>query len=110
VAAVVMNRVAAARHPRGPRHWGTDVVSACRAPFQFGCWNPNSPTHRRALEQAGPALEAARRIAARALRACGPAPVGGATHYHAADTLPAWAIGRVPVAETGGLVFYRLEM
>ena len=35
-------------------------------------------------------------------------PAGGATHWHRGDRLPAWAIGQVPVAEIGGLVFYRL--
>nr|WP_314075545.1 hypothetical protein [uncultured Roseococcus sp.] len=34
---------------------------------------------------------------------------GGATHWHADTLQPAWALGRVPCAEFGGLVFYRLE-
>jgi spore germination cell wall hydrolase CwlJ-like protein len=37
-----------------------------------------------------------------------PDPTEGATHYHAAERLPRWALGRVPAAEIGGLVFYRL--
>lgn len=54
------------------------------------------------------ALAACRRIAARALAGLLPDPTRGATHYHPAETLPRWALGQVPSAELGGLVFYRL--
>lgn len=109
VAAVVLNRVAAARRLDGPAHWGSDVPAACRAPFQFPCWNPNSATHQRLRAPDGAGLEAARRIAARAIRTPGRDPVHGATRYHDVAQLPAWAIGEVPVAEVGGLVFYRMD-
>ncbi len=54
------------------------------------------------------ALAACRRIAARALAGLLPDPTRGATRYHAAEVLPRWALGEVPSAELGGLVFYRL--
>ncbi|WP_439598948.1 cell wall hydrolase [Falsiroseomonas sp.] len=111
VAAVVMNRRRLALAPGGPRHLGQGVAEICRAPFQFACWHPQSP--RRAAMQApelaqDPAFAICRRIAARALAGALPDATRGATHYHASDALPRWAIGQVPTAEAGGLVFYRL--
>ena len=50
-----------------------------------------------------------RRIACRAAAGSLPDPTGGATHWHDAGALPGWALGRVPAAEIGGLVFYRPE-
>ncbi|MGX9962237.1 cell wall hydrolase [Roseomonas sp. F4] len=111
VASVVMNRLRLARLPEGPRHLGADVPGICRAPFQFACWHPRHPQRARLrdpalVEEAGFAI--CRRIAARALAGALPDATQGATHYHAADCLPRWAIGLVPTAQRGGLVFYRL--
>jgi len=47
-------------------------------------------------------------VAARALAGALPNPAPGATHWHALSVLPGWAVGRVPVAEAGGLALYRL--
>lgn len=33
----------------------------------------------------------------------------GATHVHSLDAHPAWAAGRAPIAQVGGLLFYRFE-
>jgi hypothetical protein len=111
VAAVVMNRLRLASLPEGPRHLGVDVPGICRAPFQFGCWHPRHPRHARLHDPAlleDPGFAICRRIAARALAGALPDATQGATHYHAAERLPRWAIGLVPAAERGGLVFYRL--
>jgi spore germination cell wall hydrolase CwlJ-like protein len=109
VASVVMNRVRLAAVPGGPTHLGQGVVAVCRAPFQFACWHPGHPRRRAIAELRGDAdLGACRRVAARALAGVLRDPTGGATHYHAAEALPRWALGQVPTAECGGLVFYRL--
>jgi spore germination cell wall hydrolase CwlJ-like protein len=103
VASVVMARLRLG----GP--FGRGVAGVCRAPFQFGCWQPGDPRRARLAELHGAeALGPCRRIAARALAGALPDPTGGATHYHDAALLPRWALGRVPTAELGGLVFYRL--
>ncbi len=109
VASVVMTRVRLAAQPDGPAHLGQGVAGVCRAPFQFACWHPGHPRHA-ALMEMPPAEELApcRRVAARALAGALPDPTGGATHYHDAGALPRWALGQVPAAEIGGLVFYRL--
>jgi spore germination cell wall hydrolase CwlJ-like protein len=109
VASVIVTRVRLAAAPGGPAYLGRGVVGVCRAPFQFACWHPGHP-RRRALAELpdGVDLGACRRVAARALAGALPDPTGRATHYHAVETLPRWALGRVPEAEIGGLVFYRL--
>lgn len=106
LAALVINRWRA-----GVPHWGHGVVGVCRAPFQFPCWNRNHPRHARLREIApgDAALAICRRIAARALAGALPDPTGGATHFHDAQALPGWALGRPAAAEIGGLCFYRAE-
>jgi hypothetical protein len=94
--------------------WPLLLGRACRAPFLFGCWNPRHPRHAALLGGAPDggdpaALAACRRIARRAAAGTLPDPTGGATHWHDADALPGWALGRVPAAEVGGLVFYQVE-
>jgi spore germination cell wall hydrolase CwlJ-like protein len=61
------------------------------------------------VPEGDPALAVCRRIARRAAAGALPDPTGGATHWHDAGALPGWALGRVPTAEIGGLVFYRPE-
>ncbi|MCX7932878.1 MAG: cell wall hydrolase [Rhodovarius sp.] len=79
------------------------VALVCLAPFQF-------PALRRTPRPAedDPVLAMCRRIAARALAGSLPDLAQGATHFHRLSELPAWAIGRQPVAEKGGLALYRL--
>lgn len=104
--------------------WAGLVPLVCRAPFLFGCWSPRHPRRAMLLAVmrggAGPAggalpvpepdpmLEVCRRIACRATGGGLPDPTAGATHWHEMGELPGWAIGQVPTAEVGGLVFYRL--
>ena len=99
--------------PGGPPagSWPLLLGRVCRAPFLFACWNPRHPRHAALGEAppADPALAICRRIAARAASGSLPDPTTGATHCHDAAELPGWALGQVPTAEIGGLVFYRLE-
>lgn len=82
------------------------LALACRAPFLFACWRPRrAPAELPAGDRL---LEVCRRIADRAAGGALPDPTGGATHWHGGGVLPGWAIGQVPTAEIGGLVFYRL--
>jgi spore germination cell wall hydrolase CwlJ-like protein len=87
------------------------LTRACRAPFLFGCWMPRHP-HRAgllaAMRCADGMLQICQRIAARAVAGGLVDPTAGATHWHHADSLPGWAIGQVPTAEIGSLLFYRL--
>jgi N-acetylmuramoyl-L-alanine amidase len=119
LAALVVNRARLAAADAGARArfapgeggaWPLLLGRVCRAPFLFACWNPRHPRHA-ALGEApagDPALAICRRIAARAAGGGLPDPTGGATHCHDLGELPGWALGQVPVAEIGGLVFYRL--
>ena len=91
--------------------WPLLLGQACRAPFLFACWNPRHPRHAALGEapEGDPALAVCRRVARRAAAGALPDPTNGATHWHDAGALPGWALGRVPAAEVGGLVFYRPE-
>ena len=54
-----------------------------------------------------PQLPVCRRIARRALAGtAAPAEAAGATGYHHADVLPAWARGRMPSGTLGDFIFY----
>ncbi|HYD31869.1 MAG TPA: cell wall hydrolase [Azospirillaceae bacterium] len=108
VAAVVVNRVAAARARRG-HWWGSTVVEVCRKPFQFSCWNDGDPNSAklRDIPPDHPAFETCLRVARRAVAGTLPDPTDGATHYHARSVHPSWAMGRLPCAEIGGHLFYK---
>ncbi|WP_052213745.1 cell wall hydrolase [Belnapia sp. F-4-1] len=116
LAALVVNRARLAAEAPAPRirftpgahtgaGWTALLAEACRAPFLFRCWQAG---RLRAEAPADAAMEMCRRIAARALGGALPDPTEGATHWHDGASLPGWAIGQVPTAEIGGLVFYRL--
>ena len=89
--------------------WPLLLGRVCRAPFLFACWNPRGPRHAALGEapECDPILATCRRIARRAASGTLPDATVGATHSHAAASLPGWALGRIPAAEIGGLVFYR---
>jgi hypothetical protein len=91
--------------------WPLLLGHVCRAPFLFDCWNPRHARHPAlaagAAPAGDPALAVCRRVAARAAAGTLPDPTGGATHWHAAEVLPPWARGRMPVGEMCGLVLYR---
>ena len=107
VAACVMNRVTLAL-ARGGHWWGGDVISVCRAPYQFSCWNPDDPNREKlfAVDADDPVYRSCVRIARRAIRGALTDPTGGATHYHAEGVKPWWAAGRSPCARIGGHLFY----
>jgi spore germination cell wall hydrolase CwlJ-like protein len=124
LAALVMNRARCAAAggsarlrfapllpPTGAVAWPVLIAAACRAPFLFACWR--DAASRAAMQAAGRgedlAMATCRRIAGRAVAGTLPDPTGGATHWHPAETLPPWAVGEVPVAEIGGLVFFSLS-
>lgn len=104
VAWVICNRVAK------PRWWGRDVISVCRKPWQFSCWNENDP-NRTKLLAVTPATESFLRCIARAagvLAGIYTDPTGGATHYlnpHLAD--PDWDDGMIVTARIGRHVFFK---
>ena len=110
LASVVMNRVRRAEAGEAAR-WGRGVAGVCRAPFQYSCWNSRHPRHLLVLAAppGDPALALCRRSATRAMAGLLADPTFGATHHHAEEDLPGWAIARTPCAELGGFLFYAAE-
>jgi spore germination cell wall hydrolase CwlJ-like protein len=99
LAAVVINRMLAARARRAPAAWGVDLASTLRAPGLF----PDRPaTAPDAIIES-----ACRRIAARAAAGSLPDPTGGALWWHRAGMpAPEEAMGGESL-QLGGLVFIR---
>lgn len=100
-------RFTPALRPGGTPTWPVLVAAACRAPFVFAGRSAARYAATSGSAERDPAHAACRRIAARALAGTLGDPTGGATHWHVAEALPAWAVGQVALAEIGGLVFYR---
>lgn len=107
IAAVVMNRVRRAQE-RGGYWWGGSVADVCQRPWQFPCWNPESPMRARleSLDAGNATFQSCLRIARRAVRGALKDPTAGSTHYHDQAAYPHWARGRSPAAEIGGRAFY----
>ncbi|WP_424811466.1 cell wall hydrolase [Roseococcus sp. YIM B11640] len=86
------------------------VIAVLRAPFQFPVLHPRHPRHGRFVAPAedDAALAICRRVAHRALSGAMRDTLGGATHWHDDGRAPPWATGLIPVAECGGLAFYRM--
>ncbi|MCU0986868.1 MAG: cell wall hydrolase [Acetobacteraceae bacterium] len=99
LAAVVINRMLAARARRAPAAWGVDLAAALRAPGLF----PDAP----AGEADATLAAASRRIAARAAAGSLPDPTGGALWWHRAGTPPTEAAEGADALRLGGIVFLR---
>lgn len=87
------------------------LIAVLRAPFQFPVRHAAHPRHAQFTQplEGDPALAVCRRVAARALSGALRDMTGNALHWHDEARQPAWALGRVPSAEFGGLSFYRPE-
>jgi N-acetylmuramoyl-L-alanine amidase len=87
------------------------VIAVLRAPFQFPVRHPRHERHAlfTAPIEGDAALSVCRRIAGRAMLGALPDATHGALLWHDLLRQPAWALGRVPTLEAGGLAFYRLE-
>lgn len=107
VASVVLNRVTFSQK-RGGYWWGNDIVSVCRQPWQFSCWNADDPNSAllTKLDDKNDAYAVCKRIAMRAVAGLIKDRTDGATHYHTKNLRPKWSIGKIPSAEIGNHVFY----
>lgn len=110
VAAVILNRFAIAKKSGG-YWWGHDLISICRKPYQFSCWNENDPNFQKlqAVDSRDLSFATALRLARRAATTGLTDPTGGATHYHAAGVSPYWARNEKPCAVLGRHIFYKLK-
>lgn len=106
---VVWNRAA------HPRWWGTDVLSVCRSPDQFSCWNSDDPNYQQILRvtTADPEFALALGLAAYMLAGKLPDVTGGADSYFdpTGDAgIPSWATTTNFVGAVAGQRFYRVEL
>lgn len=87
------------------------MIAVLRAPFQFPVRHAQHARHALFTTpvEGDPALAICRRIAGRALLGALPDATKGALLWHDALRQPAWALGRVPTLEAGGIAFYKLD-
>lgn len=107
VACVIMNRV------RYPRWWGSSVITVCRSPWQFSCWNVNDPNRVKLITvtEDDPQFAQALAIARRAVAGELADTTNGADSYADLRVVqPSWAIDSKVVAKIGNHTFYRLEI
>lgn len=108
VANVVMHRAAIGK---GHRHFGDgSFSSACLAPWQFSCHNPNDPNCE-ALEEVtdlDPIFAQCIKISQLAVAGTLPDITDGATYYYAKGSpMPPWAQGKTPCATIGKHLFFK---
>lgn len=101
---VVINR------NRRQTFWGRTIEEVCRKPYQFACWNADSPTRSALLGvlTADPEFATASRVARDALEHRLPDNTSGATHYYSRwlAVPPRWSRGHSPCATVGNLLFF----
>ena len=102
VACVILNRV------KNPKWWGRDIVTVCKKPWQFSCWNANDPNLAKLLSvtEKDAAFRLALEIAEQAMNGELLDPTGGATSYHTTAISPAWAQSMQLSATIGNHLFY----
>ena len=103
VANVVINRV------KNPSWWGSDVVSVCKKPYQFSCWNKTDPNFLKitTVTKRDPVFVTALALAEKAVNGTLPDITNGATHYHTTTmTPPAWSYELAMKNTIGSHIFY----
>jgi N-acetylmuramoyl-L-alanine amidase len=108
VANVVLNRVElSGQHP----HFGNGTIaSACKAPWQFSCWNENDPNLHTITNvgQSDLTFSGCLQIASDATNGLLVDNTGGATYYYVKNSPePAWAIDKTPCAIIGKHLFFK---
>lgn len=105
VGSVILNR------SRKPGWWGTDVISVCRKPYQFSCWNAGDPNRAKveAVNTDDPMFRVALGIAFNVLTGHLADETGGADSYVALSMTerPPWCAHAVPTYADGWHQFYR---
>ena len=108
VADVIMNRM------DHPRWWGRDIISVCRAPYQFSCWNQNDPNYPKLLTvtESDPTFSIAVTVAMKAAYRKLVDVTDGADSYYAISLHqpPYWAKRATRTYSDGWHVFLRVEL
>ncbi len=102
---VIMNRAAK------PAWYGRTPREICLKPWQFSCWDTNDPNYPKllAVTIADGAYMTALELAGKALRGELADITNGSLYYFAKSMTkwPVWAIGKTPVADIAGQLFFK---
>ena len=107
VANVIVNRASS------PRWWGDDIITVCRAPWQFSCWNIDDPNYDKllAVTTSDPEFATAVFISITATMRQLPDATDGADSYYAMSMKvpPTWAKRATKTFSDGFHTFMRVE-
>ena len=103
VAWVIRNRAAW----RPPSWWGHDIQGVCLKPWQFSCWNQNSPEYA-AMHAIGPQFDPFIEVARSVFSDEVEDPTKGSTMYQVIGTGAKWSKGLPIAAIIGRHEFYVL--
>lgn len=109
VANVIMNRCEISKNKKS-FWWGNDLISICKKPYQFSCWNKDDPNKEKIenITHEDKMFSTCLRIARKALAGAIKDKTQGSTHYHHKDIEPYWAKDLIPEIEIGNHLFYKL--
>lgn len=109
VANVILNRVSAAKSGT-TKWWGTDIISVCKKPYQFSCWNASDPNCKiiKEITSDNVIFRICIDIATKASNGMLPDITNGATSYYAKSmkTPPPWAKNKVPCTIIRDHIFF----
>lgn len=110
IASTILNRTKIAREKGNNFWWGSDIISICKKPYQFSCWNKNDPNKDK-IERVtlnDKTFASCLRIAKKSIAGILKDKTNGATHYHTKSIEPSWAKNKIPCCEIGNHLFYKL--
>jgi peptidoglycan hydrolase-like protein with peptidoglycan-binding domain len=106
----IINRVKFAQ-AHGSYWWGNNIRQVCLKPWQYSCWNPNTPRRAviSAVTSSNPIFKRCLQIAQKVISGQISTPVDGATHYYATymSPSPPWVHGATFVIQIGVHRFYK---
>jgi len=109
VANVIINRCKISKD-KEKFWWGNDLISICKKPYQFSCWNSDDPNKEKIekITHEDKMFSTCLRIARKAIAGAIKDKTLGSTHYHHKDIEPYWAKDLIPETEIGNHLFYKL--
>jgi spore germination cell wall hydrolase CwlJ-like protein len=109
IANTIINRLKVSKS-KGGFWWGNDIISICKKPYQFSCWN-SKDINKEKIEKVNSndkLFATCLRISRKAIAGILKDNTRESTHYHNREIEPFWAVDKIPNMEIGNHLFYKL--